>query len=59
MILARRALTMTAFSPVAARSAPPFNIFSVAVELVPTAVMSAWGRASRSLLVRSLPRLPP
>ena len=41
MTLARRALTTTAFSPVAARSAPPLSIFSVAVELVPTATMSA------------------
>ena len=56
---ASREHTTTAFSPVAAWSAPALSIADVAVVLVPTAIISASGNASRMALTACFPIPPP
>ena len=59
MTSARRQLTTTAFSPVAAKSAPAFIMAFAAVEFVPTAAISACGNAPFNSRTSRRPRPPP
>ncbi len=51
--------TITAFSPVAAWSAPAFSILEVAREFVPTAVISVCGNSFFTEATSCLPMPPP
>ena len=59
MTSARRQPTSTAFSPVAALSAPARSMAAVAAEFVPTAVMAALGQAALIACTSWRPMPPP